>query len=185
MELPNQESFLFDSLATTLPKQVNNANNDDVPDYEDFDDDASLFTTASIDSASGRDIYGNPTLCPGAEDDELDVHLDSENRQNLPLITTLLHRHDMEQQAATLKKHNNHPPWGVGISKRTSSSSSAPTLVTQMQLLSKIYMLQRLKLRRKKFKRGKRMSSGNSHLRGALERSLNMDTFGAVLLGND
>ena len=85
MERPNRESFFFDSLTTTLPKQVNNADNDDVPDYEDFDDDASLFTTASIDSASGRDIYGNPTLCPGPEDDELDVHLDSENRQNLPL----------------------------------------------------------------------------------------------------
>ena len=97
------------------------------------------------------------------------------------------------------KKPNYPPPWGVNISKSwinlpgkcwgyfipTWSPSSAPTLVTQMQLLSKIYMLQRLKLRRKKFKRGKRMSSGNSHLRGALKHSLSMDTFGAVFLGND
>jgi len=54
-----------------------------VPDKEDFDDNASLLTTALADSASGRDIYDNPTLGLGAEDDELEAHLDSENQQNL------------------------------------------------------------------------------------------------------
>jgi len=62
------ESFI-DRLAAHLSERPERDENEDVPGNEDFNDDASNFTTASIDSASGRDIYGNPTLGPGAEDD--------------------------------------------------------------------------------------------------------------------
>ena len=59
--------------------------NEGATDNEDFNNDASLFTTASAGSASDWDIYGNITIGPGAEDDELATHLDSENNQNLCL----------------------------------------------------------------------------------------------------
>jgi len=78
------KSFI-NRLTAHLSERPEQDENEDVPDNKDSINDASLFKTASPNSVSGQDIYGNPTLGTGAEDDVLYVHLDSENRQNLQL----------------------------------------------------------------------------------------------------
>ena len=45
-------------------KEVQNIQNNDIPDDKDFDDDASAFATKTIESASGRDIYDAFKHCP-------------------------------------------------------------------------------------------------------------------------
>ena len=52
------EVFLQDLVASCHPR-AESSENYDTPAEEDFDDDASQFTTCTVDSASVKDIYGN------------------------------------------------------------------------------------------------------------------------------
>ena len=58
---------------------MQNLQNNDVPDVEDFDNDASAFTTETVGSDSDRDIFGNPTARP---DDKTVVEVANESTQN-------------------------------------------------------------------------------------------------------
>ena len=60
------EVFIQD-IAALLIFQPESTENDDVPDAEDFDDDASQFTTASINSVSESDICDHRGTHAGAE----------------------------------------------------------------------------------------------------------------------
>ena len=53
------ELFIADIMATTIERVENPQN--DVPDVEDFENDASAFTTQTVDSLSVGDIFNNPT----------------------------------------------------------------------------------------------------------------------------
>ena len=68
MESPDPREVFIESRTTTCPEQMWNTENDDVPDEEDFDDDCSQFTTATIDDLSPTDIYGLPELPPTDEE---------------------------------------------------------------------------------------------------------------------
>ena len=52
------EVFLDDLVASCDPR-TESSENGDIPAEEDFDDDASQFTTCTVNSASVEDIYGN------------------------------------------------------------------------------------------------------------------------------
>ena len=74
--------FLHDIAALPIFRPESNEN-DDVPDVEDFDDDASQFTTASINSALEGDISNHRgTLIAGAEQNEKGSSKDDENSAN-------------------------------------------------------------------------------------------------------
>ena len=53
------EVFLEDLVASCDPR-AESSENCDIPAGEDFDNDASQFTTCTVNSASVEDIYGNP-----------------------------------------------------------------------------------------------------------------------------
>ena len=73
--------FLHDIAALPIfrPKSTEN---DDVPDVEDFDDDASQFTTASINSMPEGDISDHRGALAGAEQNEKGSSKDDENSVN-------------------------------------------------------------------------------------------------------
>ena len=62
--------------------QPESTENDDVPDVEDFDDDASQFTTASINSVPEGDISDHRGTHAGAEQNDEDSCKDDENSVN-------------------------------------------------------------------------------------------------------
>ena len=68
-------------LAAHLSEMPHHREHEDMPNREDFEDDASLFMTVSINSLSGQGICGNLTLGPGAEDGKFYENLDSQNAQ--------------------------------------------------------------------------------------------------------
>ena len=55
-----------------------NTENHDIPDNEDFDDDASCLTTGTVDSINATDIYGNNGTGPGDEGDDKNTNQHSE-----------------------------------------------------------------------------------------------------------
>ena len=78
------EFFLKDLVASCDPR-AESSKNCDIPAGEDFDDDASQFTTCTVVSASVEDIYGNVKSRPGKEesveggyfDDEIELNSNS------------------------------------------------------------------------------------------------------------
>ena len=60
-----------------------NTENHDVPDNEDFDDDAKCFTTGKINSINATGIYGNHGTGPGKEREADITNRRSENGANL------------------------------------------------------------------------------------------------------
>ena len=80
------EVFL-DDLVRSCDPRTESSENCDIPAEEDFDDDASQFTTCTINSASIEDIFGNVESRPGEEDGMEGGYWDDENEQisdNLP-----------------------------------------------------------------------------------------------------
>ena len=75
------EVFLHDIAALPIFRPES-TENDDVPDVEDFDDDASQFTTASINSVSEGDISDHCGALAGAEQNDKDSCKDDENSVN-------------------------------------------------------------------------------------------------------
>jgi len=75
------EVFLHDIAALPIFRPES-TENDDVPDVEDFDDDASQFTTASINSVSEGDISDHRGALAGAEQNEEVSCKDDENSTN-------------------------------------------------------------------------------------------------------
>jgi len=75
------EVFIDDIVAGRI-KIDQNTDNHDVPDNEDFDDDASCFTTGTVDSIHATDIYGNNGMGPGNEGDDNNTNQHSESDQN-------------------------------------------------------------------------------------------------------
>ena len=73
--------FLHDISAVPIFRPES-TENDDVPDVEDFDDDASQFTTASINSAPEGDISNHRGALAGAEQNEKGSSKDDENSVN-------------------------------------------------------------------------------------------------------
>ena len=73
--------FLHDIAALPIFRPES-TENDDVPDVEDFDDDASQFTTASINSAPEGDISNHRGALAGAEQNEEVSCKDDENSVN-------------------------------------------------------------------------------------------------------
>jgi len=59
-----------------------NSENQEVPDNEDFVNDASCFTTATVDSVTATNIYGNHDMGPGDEREANSTNQDSENGAN-------------------------------------------------------------------------------------------------------
>ena len=57
--------------------------NQQVPDNEDFDDDAGCFTTATVYSVSATNIYSNHGTGPGDEREPYSTNRHSENGANL------------------------------------------------------------------------------------------------------
>jgi len=74
------EVFIDDIVAGRIEIDENTENHD-VPDNEDFDDDASCFTTGTVDSVNATDIYGNIGTGPGDEGDDNNTNQHSENEQ--------------------------------------------------------------------------------------------------------
>ena len=54
------EVFITD-IAVAMTEHSQNLQNDDVPDVEDFDDDASAFTTQTVDSLSVGENFEDPS----------------------------------------------------------------------------------------------------------------------------
>ena len=75
------EVFLH-HIAVLLIFRPESTENDDVPDVEDFDDDASQFTTASINSVPEGDISDHRGALAGAEQNEEVSCKDDENSTN-------------------------------------------------------------------------------------------------------
>ena len=76
-EVPG-ELFIVDTVAPTI-ERPQNTENVDVPDAEDFDDDASVFTTQTVNSSSGGDIINDLT---GRVGDETGVEVENKSSQN-------------------------------------------------------------------------------------------------------
>jgi hypothetical protein len=74
------EVFIDDIVAGRIEIDENTENHD-VPDNEDFDDDASCFTTGTVDSVNATDIYGNIGTGPGDEGGDNNTNQHSENEQ--------------------------------------------------------------------------------------------------------
>jgi len=68
MEYRECGEVFLDNLLTGPPDAPENNENHDVPDAEDFDDDASYFTTMSVDDALDTDLFGNLETPPDDED---------------------------------------------------------------------------------------------------------------------
>ena len=68
MEESDPGEVFIDTLLTGPSDEPEFADNQDVPDDEDFDDDGSQFTTDTVDDAAATDIYGNLEMPPGDED---------------------------------------------------------------------------------------------------------------------
>jgi len=64
-EDPN-EVFITD-VAVTMIERSQNLQNYDVPNAKDFDDDASAFTTQTVESLLVGNIFDDPTVRPGNE----------------------------------------------------------------------------------------------------------------------
>ena len=82
------EVFLDDLVASCNPR-AKSSENCDIPAEEDFDDDASQFTTCTVNSAWVEDIYGNVEYRPGEEEGVEGGYFDDENQliyENLPLL---------------------------------------------------------------------------------------------------
>ena len=75
------EVFIDDIVAGRIEIDQNTENHD-VPDNKDFDDDASCFTTGTVDSVNATNIYGNNGMGPGDEGDDNNTNQHSENDQN-------------------------------------------------------------------------------------------------------
>jgi len=76
-EVPG-ELFIVEIVAPTI-ERPQNTENVDVPDAKDFDDDASVFTTQTVNSSSGGDIIDDLT---GRVRDETGVEVKNESSQN-------------------------------------------------------------------------------------------------------
>ena len=75
--------FLLHDISAVPIFRPESTENGDVPDVEDFDDDASQFTTASINSAPEGDISNHRGALAGAEQNEKGSSKDDENSVNL------------------------------------------------------------------------------------------------------
>ena len=62
MVTKDPDKLFIANIAATTIERVKNPQNDDVPDVEDFDDDASAFTTQTVDSLLVGGIFSNPTV---------------------------------------------------------------------------------------------------------------------------
>ena len=71
------EVFIDDIVAGRI-KIDQNTENHNVSDNEDFGDDASCFTTGTVDSVNATDIYGNNGTGPGNEGDDNNTNQHSE-----------------------------------------------------------------------------------------------------------
>ena len=75
------EVFLDDLVASCDP-WAESSENCDILKEEDFDNDASQFTTCTVNSASVEDIYGNFESRPGEEEGVEGGYFDDENELN-------------------------------------------------------------------------------------------------------
>ena len=72
------ELFITD-IAVTAIERVQNPQNENGADAEDFDDNASAFTTQTVDSLSVWDVFDNPTVRPG---DKIALEAANQSTQN-------------------------------------------------------------------------------------------------------
>ena len=75
------EVFIED-LLLPLAEQQEITENLDVPDTDDFDDDASQFTTDTVEDITGEDVFGNVVPTQGDENKKEDPSNHDENRPN-------------------------------------------------------------------------------------------------------
>ena len=87
MEIYDPGKVFIDTLLIRPSDASEIAENNDVPDEEDFEDDGSHFTTETVDDAAATDIYGNLETPPIDEDaTELANQIDkpTQNPRNPP-----------------------------------------------------------------------------------------------------
>ena len=82
------EAFLT-ALIAGQHEEVGTDENDDDGENDPLDDDASQFSSTSVDDLSGGDIFGNFEPCPGDDRAATDTNRATENSsdfENLPIL---------------------------------------------------------------------------------------------------
>jgi len=75
--------IFIDDIVTGWIKINQKTQNHNVPDNKDFDNDASCFTTATVNSVNVTDVYGNNGMDPGNEQEANIANRYIQNGSNL------------------------------------------------------------------------------------------------------